>query len=431
MKIILINPPYFGIDDDRVEQNLGIAYIASLLQSNGFPDTALLELTGSQTLEQCLSRIPYADAYGISCYTTSYKNTIHILSHIRSVINPQAYTFLGGPHPTAMPESTLTETGADLVITGEGEKAVLQAMEHLQNGTPLTGVLKGIITHNLDKLPFPVRLIDRDHPFSRTFHNKQSLSLIATRGCPHSCLHCNSNIMGAGSKDVRARSVDNIISEIQYLKKLGTDSFRFNDDNFLAHPDAHALLKALAGEAIHFRIFSHIEYLTADTCKLLSNAGCDFVSVGIESLNQDNLRFLGKLSNLASIHNLEYARDVGLIIRGSFMVGLPFDTDDTIETAFEEASYLYMQEFAVYPLIPYPGTGIAMYSHKLHYQIVNKDFDTYLQMGKEGAACYSLAYDNPQNGNHFTPADVRRWKIRAEELLGRHMIHMRDSRVAK
>lgn len=56
MNIILINPPYFGIEDDHLEQNLGIAYIASYLIHHGFHNTDILELTGISDLNECLKK---------------------------------------------------------------------------------------------------------------------------------------------------------------------------------------------------------------------------------------------------------------------------------------------------------------------------------------------------------------------------------------
>lgn len=431
MKITLINPPYFGIEDDHVEQNLGIAYLSAMLLKNGFPDTHIMELTGTSNLEECLAHLTFSDVYGISCYTTSYKNVLSIIKHIRETINPEAYIFLGGPHPSALPEKTLEESGAELIIVGEGEIAVIEAMRQLQAGEPLKGIVKFDVIKDLDKLPFPTRLMDCEKPFTRRFHGEQTLSLIATRGCPNSCIHCNSNIMGAGSHGVRSRSVDNIIKEIQILKKMGIRKFRFNDDNFLAHDDIINLLSRLAEEHIRFRVFGHIQYLTDKVCALLQQAGCDFVSVGIESLNPDNLKFLTKLNNLRNIDNLKNAASHKLTIRASFMVGLPYDTNETIDKYFQQAALLDIQEFAVYPLIPYPGTGIATHADKLYYIILNRDYDHYMQMGIDRSAAYCLAYDNPETGNHFGPEEVKRWKFRAEYLLSGHMIHMRDSEIAK
>ena len=431
MKIILINPPYFGIENDRLEQNLGIAYLAAVLRENGYKNTELLELTGKDSLEDSLKLLPKADIYGISCYTTSYSNVLSIIQYIKSIINKKAYIILGGPHPSALPEETLRESTADLVIVGEGESSIVKAVQSYDTQTPLRGIIYGEEISKLDEIPFPIRLLGKEYAFSRTFHGEPTVSLIATRGCPNNCIHCNSNIMGAGSKGVRSRSVENIICEIHELKRLGVYNFRFNDDNFLAHRDVVKLLSALARENIHFRIFGHMKFMTKDICRMLRDSGCDFISVGIESMNPNNLKFLRKLDNLRSIENLKNAAEYGLHIRASFIVGLPFDTDETIEKYFQQATLLKIHEFAVYPLIPYPGTMLAKNALKYHYTILSHKFDSYMQMGVNRNACYCLLYNNLETGNRFGPEDVKRWKNRAESILCQSFTHMRESNIAQ
>ncbi len=88
MKIVLINPPYFGIDDDHLEQSLGLAYISSYLMANGFPDTSILELTGRKTLDECRRLLPCADAYGFSCFSTSFSNSVALAAYIKRELNP-------------------------------------------------------------------------------------------------------------------------------------------------------------------------------------------------------------------------------------------------------------------------------------------------------------------------------------------------------
>ena len=147
-------------------------------------------------------------------------------------------------------------------------------------------------------------------------------------------------------------------------------------------------------------------------------------------MNPDNLRFLGKINNIKYIDNLYNAQKHKLVLRASFMVGLPFDTDDTIERYFKYSSELPLSEYAVYPLIPYPGTLIYEKAKQFHYNIISENYENYRQMGVNGDACYVLEYHNPNTSNHFGPADVRRWKIRAEQLLDQHFIHMRNSSIA-
>ena len=108
------------------------------------------------------------------------------------------------------------------------------------------------------------------------------------------------------------------------------------------------------------------------------------------------------------------------------MVGLPFDTDETIEQSFTKAAELGIDEFAVYPLIPYPGTAIAKFPERFGYTIENKDFLDYVQIGKDGRTCFALKHKN------FNPEDVKRWLGIATQILKSGGVdHMSESEVAK
>jgi coproporphyrinogen III oxidase-like Fe-S oxidoreductase len=106
------------------------------------------------------------------------------------------------------------------------------------------------------------------------------------------------------------------------------------------------------------------------------------------------------------------------------MVGLPFDTEKTIEESFAQATELDFDEFAVYPLIPYPGTLVAQFPENFGYEIIDKDFTKYVQMGRNKMTCMALQHRN------FSPNDVRRWLAIATSILSKHAIHMSQSTLA-
>ncbi|MBF0538228.1 MAG: hypothetical protein HQL03_08250 [Nitrospirae bacterium] len=97
----------------------------------------------------------------------------------------------------------------------------------------------------------------------------------------------------------------------------------------------------------------------------------------------------------------------------------------TIIKYFQIASRLGIDEFAVYPLIPYPGSTIWKKPERFGYTIIDRDFTKYIQMGHGRRTYYALRHKN------FTPAEVESWKLTAEQLLEEGGIkHMRESEVA-
>lgn len=431
IKITLISPPSFCVEDAHLEQHLGLAYISSYLQEHKF-NVKIIELTGMKhkSLNEIVIDIPYSDVFGISCYSTNYNSVKLLVKHIRNNY-PNAYICLGGPHPTSMPEETINELQVDSVICGEGEVAFLSMVTKISNGIRPTGIFKEQEINNLDKLPFPNRDHVKKNNYTRLFHGNKTISLISSRGCKHKCLHCNSVIMGGGAKSTRFRKTKNIIEEIRYLKTLGYKHFRFNDDNFADNPDLFELLDSIENEFIRYRIFSRIDNLDRDTLIKIYKSGCDFIDIGIESLNENNLHFLKKSNILKHLKNLETAKQLGITIRSSFMVGLPFDTDESIKNDFEKAARLPFDEYAIYPLLPYPGTAIWKEPKKYGYEIIEPDFTKYVQLGVNKFTSFTMRHTNEKTGYTFYPDDVKRWLALASSILSKTKIHIKDSTIAR
>ncbi len=426
MKIVLINPPSNCVNDDRVEPPLGLLYIASNLKNNGFPDITLLDMTGCQDkneIESKISDIPQADIFGISCYCTNYLYAKQIIQRIKNNY-PNSRIILGGPQPTSMPEEILADSGADYVAVGEGEDIFSYLAENIKNQVQLERIITSKGRNNIDSYPFPDRSIVDLSTYSRSLLGEQVVSLLSSRGCTNKCIHCNSIIMGGGSTNVRYRSTENLLAEINTLLPKHR-YFRFNDDNFTGNPNLERLLIAMEDLNVKFRILAKLEHLTKNICKLLSKAGCVHITVGLESLNEENLRILGKANQIGKEENIKFAKDQGLTIRSSFMVGLPFDSDSTIEKYFKKAAKLGLDEFAIYPLIPYPGTQVWKNPGRFGYEIVDKDFTKYIQMGKNEQSIYALKHKN------FQTQDVKRWKDVAQDILMNNNIkHMKESSIA-
>lgn len=426
-KILLITPPSNCVQDDRLEPSLGILYIASTLKKNKYQDISIFDMTGCQNelnISDKIISIPFAEIYGINCFSTNYGYVKKIIDHLRRIA-PSAYIIVGGPHPSGMPDFTFKDSNADAVVVGEGEDIFTDLVASFMKGARAKGVFYGQGREDIDSYSFPARDLVDISTYSRKLAGRPVISLLSSRGCVYHCIHCNSIVMGGGSRIVRYRSPDNVLEEIKGLRDL-FKFYRFNDDHFSGNPNIEELLIKIKDCDIKFRIFARIEDLDNKMCKLLKEAGCIHVSVGLESLNYDNLRIIGKKRQIGKEVNVKIAKDHGLVIRASFMVGLPYDNDQSIRESFQRAVSLGLDEFAVYPLIPYPGTVVWKYPERFGYTIIHPDFTDYIQMGRNGKTCYALRHKN------FSPDDVERWLHVASGLLGQGGIrHMSESVVAQ
>ncbi len=425
-QIVLINPPSHCVNDDRVEPPLGLLYIASNLRESGYKNISIYDMSGSMSeleIKERMENVPNADIYGVTCFCTNYPYAKEVISQIKSK-NMSAYVVIGGPNSSGVPEFTYNHSEADTVVVGEGEDMFKDCIDSFLSGSRLIGIQRGAGRLDIDSYAFPARDLVDLTTYSRRLMDKRVISLLSSRGCKHHCVYCNSVVMGGGNRMVRYRSPDNILEEIRTMRD-SYKYFRFNDDHFTGNPSLEELLMDMRDLDITFRIFARVEDLNEKNSRLLKEAGCVHVSIGLESLHPPNLKIIGKRAQVGYENNVQIAKSYGLVIRSSFMVGLPFDTNKTVEQSFTRAAQLGIDEFTVYPLIPYPGTVVAEFPERFGYTIVNADFVDYIQVGRNRKTCFALQHKN------FSSEDVKKWLEDATKILKSGGVkHMSESEVA-
>ena len=130
---------------------------------------------GKEKLHEAIMR---ADVVAISVMTSTATRAYQIADTIRKIA-PRIRIIMGGPHPTYMAEEALEHS--DLVVKGEGEEIILEAV----NNSNLTGIVQGPPVEDLNKMPFPdfSILSDQNRPPRRT-------PISTSRGCPYNCVFC-------------------------------------------------------------------------------------------------------------------------------------------------------------------------------------------------------------------------------------------------
>jgi anaerobic magnesium-protoporphyrin IX monomethyl ester cyclase len=412
LSVCLIEPPSLCVEDDHVEPSLGLLYLAGMARARGYSKVRVADMTGCQSEADVAARldaIPYADVYGIRVVCTNHQFAKRLVARIRQD-DRLAYVVAGGPNPSALPQLSLDDLGVDAVVRGEGEVAFVRILDSITRGQPLRGILEGTPLEDIDDYPFPARELVDMSTYSRRLEGRPVHTMVSSRGCAHRCAHCNSIVMNLKRKKPAFRSAESVIDEIASLPP-SSFGIRFNDDHFTGNPRLFALLDRLAPLAIPFRVFARVEDLTPNVCTALRKAGCVHVSVGMESLNPENLRALGRHSQIGHEGLVRVAREHGLVVRGYFMVGLPHDSDASVMHAAEQAAKLGLHEFSVYPLLPYPASPIANHPERFGYRVVDLDFTHYVQIGLGGDAGLALVHES------FGIEDVRRWRRLVADVL--------------
>jgi hopanoid biosynthesis associated radical SAM protein HpnJ len=307
--------------------------------------------------------------------------------------NPDCTIAFVGGHPTARPDEVLKLSGA---IDIAGRKEFDHSMVEVANGIDwdkINGISyrkAGAIHHNperpplsdedLDKLPFVTEVYARDLDYLRynsPYCQYPYVSMYTGRGCPARCTFCLWPQVTQGHQ-YRVRSPENVLEEVRTMK----DKFPkmkelfFDDDTFTADP-ARArriaqLLKPL-GVTWSTNSRANVDY---ETLKILKDGGLRLFVVGYESGNAQILKNIKKGVGLERARRFTRdCRELGILIHGTFILGLPGETRETIEESMRFAQEMDCETIQVSLASPYPGTELFEYVTRNGYLAVDPLLD--------------------------------------------------------
>jgi radical SAM superfamily enzyme YgiQ (UPF0313 family) len=186
------------------------------------------------------------------------------------------------------------------------------------------------------------------------------MSLYTGRGCPAQCTFCLWPQTIGGHK-YRVRSADSVAAEMAHLQKLFPEvkEYFFDDDTFTANlPRAREIAKKISPLGVQWSCNSraNIDY---DNIKLLKDNGLRLFLVGYESGNDQILKNIKKGVTVDEMRRFtKDAHRAGVIIHGTFILGLPVETRETIQQTIDFAKELDVFSMQVSLAAPYPGTEL-------------------------------------------------------------------------
>ncbi len=316
------------------------------------------------------------DIVAISSVSQNYNRTKDIAKFSKKA--GVSTVIVGGSHISLFPASLTTDF--DIGVIGEGEQTFLELMKifvsqqkfshkDLQKIDGLAfwdeGELKYTARRSLikclDDLPFPDRSLFKIDP------NKAYM--FSSRGCPYKCVFCASTRLW---DKVRFHSAEYVVQEIKELvEKYNVKRIDFYDDLFIASKkrliEIVSLIKREGiNKYVEFHLSGRANLINDEVCSLLKQMNVRSISLGLESGSPEILNFL-KGSSVTVKHNftaVETIKKHGLGCIGSFVIGAPNDTKETILDTLNFIKRSKLDEFAVFPLTPFPGTPMWEYAEK-------------------------------------------------------------------
>lgn len=419
MRIFIANPPFFRSFNRQVRwaaktsgglhPPIYLAYAAAVLAKSHqvkLVDGVALDMSREAFLKEAAAFNP--DLVVMETSTPSIVNDSALAQEMKKVKDvPVAFT---GSHVSALPERTLRETPADFAAIGEYDHTLRELAETLEGKGDLSRV-NGIaykdkgqirvnprreLIKNLDEIPWPLREQLPNERYSDTLMTSPLTFIVSARGCPYQCTYCSwpSTMFG---HPLRERDPMNVVDEIEFcVKKYRLKSFKIFDDTFTANKPR---VKAICNELIKRKVVTpwicnaRVDNLDEETMRLMKKAGCYLFKLGLESGNQDILDWVKKGTKIQQIRDfVKTAKKVGISTFGSFMIGYPMETEETIRQTFELAKSVEpdMVQFVI--LQPLPGTELWGWMER--NQMIPKDvkWDNYIT--KEGYV--DLVFKHPK-----------------------------------
>ena len=323
--------------------------------------------------DQCLNIAKDYEHVIIHTSTPSLKNDSKVAEAIKAQ-RPDTKIGFVGAHAAVLPTETLKASPA---IDWVGRKEFDFTCKEVAEDRPLESIdglsfrKDGRIIHNkeremiqnMDTLPWVADVYKRDLKIENYFIGyllHPYVSLYTGRGCPAQCTFCLWPQTIGGHK-YRVRSAQNVADEMAYMKKIFPQvrEFFFDDDTFTANlPRARDIAKKLESLGVHWSCNSRAN-LDYDTIKSFKDNGLRLFLVGYESGNDETLTRIKK--GVTTEEMRRFTRDchkAGVIIHGTFILGLPVETRETIEQTVRFAQELDVFSMQVSLAAPYPGTEL-------------------------------------------------------------------------
>jgi radical SAM superfamily enzyme YgiQ (UPF0313 family) len=381
-------------------QPLGTLYVAAALQQAGhevrFYNGAFMPH------EEILAQVAEYRPQFIGLYSTTFgwDRARKTASAIKLILK-EVYIVAGGPYPVALQEKCLLDCqDIDAIVTGEGERTVVEILKRLGSDDDLAGVEgvayrsgKGIkknpprpLITDLDMLPFPARELlgeaGKYIPPPATYKRKPVAVIMTARGCNRHCLYCF-QIDKHRKSGIRYRSVENVMAEIELVLSQGYKEIKFIDDTLAAdYNRAMTIAREINNRNLDFTWFASavVNQVDKPLLQAFKDAGCWAILFGAESGVQKDLNTIRKGITPAQIKKaVRAAQEVGLTVYTPFLFGIPGQTyEDGLKT-IEFALELDPDIANFHAITPFPGT--ELYDNIEKYGTMSEDLTDYTYQG--------------------------------------------------
>jgi radical SAM superfamily enzyme YgiQ (UPF0313 family) len=359
MDVLLLNPPV-GIKSVHKCTPLGLAYIASSLEKNGFEtgilDAKALDLNFKDIVEVINKKEP--KIVGITSTSLQIRTVMELARMIKSETN--ALLIIGGVHSTISPYSIKKYGIFDYIFTGEGEISFPLIVKSILKGNIKKGaIIKGKMPRNLDEIPLPSHHLLPLKKYFLPVTSKRPSYVETSRGCHFNCSFCSIR-----KRKLRFKSASRTLEELEYLKDLGVGYVNFSDEIFTFNKKhVYNLCNEIFKNKLDLEwgCQTRCDFLDKSMALKMHRAGCKLISFGVESGSPRIRKLLGKpFTNHEIFKVFKICSDIGIDTGALFILGIPSETRKEMLQTLEFAKKLNPDYCGFSLLSLYPDTGVFL-----------------------------------------------------------------------
>jgi hopanoid biosynthesis associated radical SAM protein HpnJ len=384
LKTLFLNPPSFENFDGGAGSRwpatreiasfwypVWLSYPAGMLPGSRLLDAPPHKITAAETVQIARSY----DFVVLFTSTIGFERDLRLIRLMKEAKPDLKVAFVGPPVQVQPAESLMASEEIDFVVRGEFDYAVVEFAQGkpLQEISNISYRRNGQVIHNpsrpalgteaLDRLPFATEVYKRDlviENYNVPFLLHPFIALYTSRGCPALCTFCLWPQTLSGH-DWRVRSAENVVQEMRQALKAFPQvrEFFFDDDTFNIRKE-RVLELCTKFKPLGFRWSCtarvHSDY---ETLKAMAEAGARLLIVGFESGDPQILKNIKKGASVEMARRfMKNCKELGILVHGDFIIGLPGETKESIQRTMDFAQELDAETIQVSIAHAYPGTEL-------------------------------------------------------------------------
>ncbi len=376
--VFLVKVPCYS---DVVSPPLGLGYLAAHLR--GVADVRLLDGIRQRLTPERLASLVRRDRPAVVGFSAVSHAAGPLRAFARAVkaASPETLVVAGGPHPTALPQQTLTRSAGDidLVVSGESERSFRTLVEQVPDIDPAdvpgaAAMRDGELVKScaepaadIDNYGIPAWDLMPPASYPHAPHGAFFLRfpvapVITSRGCPYACGFCS--VPWLVGRKMRYRSAELVCDELELLRRdHGVEEFQIVDDNFtISRKHALGICEEILRRGLQTMPWScpngvRIDALDDELLDAMREAGCYSISLGIESGSPQVLDRMVKHLDLGIVPGtVERIVSRGMEAHAFFILGYPGETPAEAEETIRLATALPLTRANFSLFTPLPST---------------------------------------------------------------------------